>query len=193
VTEKYLLAIGASTGGVEATKRVLAALPPIMPPIIVVQHMPTGFTEIYADSLDKMLPFHALEPKDGMALEPNTVYVAQAGRQFRIEKHGAKFFAKLGGPEKYSGHCPSVDIMFESVARVAGARAAGVILTGMGADGAEGLKLMHDVGCFTVGQDEKSCVVFGMPRKAYENGAVSKLMTPEEIARAVVFHFYSLK
>jgi two-component system chemotaxis response regulator CheB len=138
-----------------------------------------------------MLPFKVSEPLNGTQLEPNSIYVAQAGKQLRIEKRGQYFYARLGGPEKYSGHCPSVDVMFESVARSARSNAVGVILTGMGADGAEGLKLMRNSGAFTLGQDEKSCVVFGMPRKAYENGAVSKLMPPEAIARAVVFHFYS--
>lgn len=174
VINNYIVAVGASTGGVEASKVLFRGLSPNMPGIVVVQHMPPGFTSMYARSLDQEFPFRVFEIKEGMRIEPGGIYVGQAGRQFVVQKSGIGFVARLGGADKVSGHCPSVDVMFESVARAAGPRAVGIILTGMGADGALGLLSMRKAGAFTIGQDESSSLVYGMPKKAFEFGGVTR-------------------
>lgn len=188
VINNYIIAIGASTGGVEASKKLLRGLQVNMPGIVMVQHMPPGFTSMYARSLDQELPFRVCEIKEGTRIEPGGIYVGQAGRQFIVQRSGGCYIAHMGGEDKVSGHCPSVDVLFESVARAAGSRAAGIILTGMGADGALGLLSMRKAGAFTIGQDESTSLVYGMPRKAYEFGAVVRQFRLEEIAGKLQLH-----
>ena len=168
-----ILAIGASTGGTVAVERLLSALPPRMPPILVTQHMPPGFTRAFAERLDRLLPLTVREAEDGAPVEPNTVLIAPGGKHLLLKSApGRGFFAEVKEGPRVSGHCPSVDVLFRSVARAAGTRALGVILTGMGRDGARGLKELRDAGGVTFAQDEATSVVFGMPKAAQEEGAV---------------------
>jgi len=162
-----VIAIGASTGGVEALFSVLSALPADCPPVLIVQHMPAAFTAGFAARLDRLCPMRVVEAVDGTVVAPGTAYVAPGGRHMGLA-HGR---IKLSDAPPVSGHRPSVDYLFRSIAAV-GARATGVILTGMGADGAQGLRAMRDAGARTLGQNEASCIVYGMPRAAREAGAV---------------------
>lgn len=175
-TTHKLVALGASTGGTEAIRQVLSSLPPHFPGIAVVQHMPPGFTAPFASRLDEVSRFEVKEAEDGDRIFPGRCVVAPAGRQMRVVRSGGDYVAKLGESTKVSGHCPSVDVMFESVAAAAGANAVGMLLTGMGADGAEGLGAMRRAGARTFAQDEATSVVWGMPRAAWEAGAAERLV-----------------
>jgi two-component system chemotaxis response regulator CheB len=169
-----LIAIGASTGGTEAMAKLFHLFPTPLPGIVVVQHMPPVFTQMYADRLNKELPFTVTEAKDNVRVMPNTIHIAPGDRHLQIERRGTQIFTRVGGQNKVNGHCPSVDVLFNSCAEVYGRLALGIILTGMGADGATGLLNMRRKGSFTIGQDEESCVVYGMPKKAFDYGAVEK-------------------
>ncbi len=170
---KVIVAIGASTGGTEATLAVAKEFGPDMPGIIVVQHMPPGFTEMYAKRLNDQCQVEVREAKTGDRVMPGLMLVAPGGdRHMRIvEVNGGYQIECKNGP-KVNGHCPSVDVMFDSVARVAGPNALGIILTGMGGDGANGLLAMRKAGAKTIGQDESTSIVYGMPKVAYDLGAV---------------------
>lgn len=170
---KVIVAIGASTGGTEATLAVAKEFGPDMPGIIVVQHMPPGFTEMYAKRLNDQCQVEVREAKTGDRVTPGLMLVAPGGdRHMRIvEVNGGYQIECKNGP-KVNGHCPSVDVMFDSVARVAGPNALGIILTGMGGDGANGLLAMRKAGAKTIGQDESTSIVYGMPKVAYDLGAV---------------------
>lgn len=183
-----IVAIGASTGGTEALAKVFHLLPPDMPGIVVVQHMPPVFTKMYADRLNNELPFTVCEAVDNVQVLPGSIHVAPGDRHLRIKKRGSGFFTAVGGTDKVSGHCPSVDALFDSVADEAGDAAVGVILTGMGADGAQGLLKMRRRGAFTIGQNAESCVVYGMPKKAFDYGAVAVQGSLEEIAVVLARH-----
>lgn len=167
-----IVAIGASTGGTEATLEVLKQLPAEFPPIIVTQHMPPGFTKMYADRLDKICQMHVVEAENGMRVKSGLAIIAAGDKHMVLEKDMNGYFVKCYEAEKVSGHCPSVDVLFESVAKKAGAKAIGVILTGMGRDGASGLLSMRKAGAFTIGQDKETCVVYGMPMVANQIGGV---------------------
>lgn len=169
-----LLAIGASTGGTEATSQILKALPAGLPGMVITQHMPPVFTRMYAERLDRECKLHVSEAKDGVVVKPGYCYVAPGDAHMRVVRRGTDIVLKVGGTDKVSGHCPSVDVLFESVAEAMGSRALGVILTGMGADGAKGLLKMKQKGAFTIGQDQQSCVVYGMPMEAMKLGAVTR-------------------
>ena len=171
--KKVLVAIGASTGGTEATLAVAKEFGPDMPGIIVVQHMPPGFTEMYAKRLNDQCQVEVREAKTGDRVTPGLMLVAPGGdRHMRIvEVNGGYQIECKNGP-KVNGHCPSVDVMFDSVAKVAGPNALGIILTGMGGDGAKGLLAMRRAGAKTIGQDESTSIVYGMPKVAYDLGAV---------------------
>ena len=169
-----LIAIGASTGGVEATKRVLAGLSRRSSPIVVVQHMPADFLGAYAARLDEQFPQTCLEARDGALLEAGSLFVAPGGVQTRIERTGTGYKLRVGGIQRCSGHVPSVDTLFNSVAEHAGPNAAGVLLTGMGRDGAAGLLAMRRAGAFTVAQDQDTSTVYGMPKVAALEGAVDR-------------------
>lgn len=181
-----LVALGASTGGTEALRAVLQALPPTLPGLVMVQHMPPGFTSTFAARLDETSRLSVKEAADGDRAFPGRALLAPAGRQMRVERSGGDWVVRLGESEKYSGHCPSVDVLFQSVASAAGANAVGGLLTGMGADGAEGLGTMRHAGARTFAQDEASSVVWGMPRAAWERGAAEALVPLSDVASTLV-------
>ncbi|NLT57591.1 MAG: chemotaxis response regulator protein-glutamate methylesterase [Clostridiales bacterium] len=167
-----IIAIGASTGGTEAISSILCALPPTVPGIVVVQHIPPVFSAMFAQRLDSETPLRVREARTGDFVERGSVLVAPGDRHLRIKKIGGRYQAECFEAPKVSGHCPSVDVLFESVAREAGGGAIGILLTGMGHDGAKGLLDIRRKGGRTIGQDEASCVVYGMPKAAFDIGAV---------------------
>jgi len=185
-TTDKVIAIGASTGGTEAIREVLTRLPANVPGIIIVQHMPPNFTKSFADRLNELCAVEVKEAKNGDFLGIGKVLIAPGDYHMVLRRSGARYFVEIGTGEKVSGHRPSVDVLFNSVAKTAGANAIGVILTGMGADGAKGLLSMRNAGARTIGQDENSCVVYGMPKVAYEIGAVERQFDLDDIAEAIV-------
>ena len=188
-----LIAIGASTGGVEAIRVVLSEMPTDCPPIVIAQHMPPGFTSRFAARLDDVTDLRVLEAQDRMPLETGHAYVARGDYHLRVERSSGQLKCRLAQDELASGHRPSVDVLFESVARSVGPMAVGAILTGMGRDGARGLKLMRDAGCYTVGQSQASALVYGMPRVAFEEGAVVDQAPVEAIAARLAAALTRLK
>jgi two-component system, chemotaxis family, protein-glutamate methylesterase/glutaminase len=181
-----IVAIGSSTGGVEALIEVLSNFPENCPPTIITQHMPGRFTTTFADRLNKLCKPKVTEATDGAPLAVGQIYLAP-GTERHLEIAGqGKYICRLRDGEPVSGHRPSVDVMFESVARTAGANAVGVILTGMGKDGALGLKTMRDQGARTLGQDQASSVVYGMPRAAFEGGAVERQVPLEKVGESIL-------
>jgi two-component system chemotaxis response regulator CheB len=183
--DSALIAIGASTGGVEALFSVLGALPPECPPVLVVQHMPAAFTGSFADRLDRECRITVKEATDGSPLLRGTAYIAPGGERHMELIGGAKGNVRLRATDPVSGHRPSVDTLFRSVAK-RGAEAVGVILTGMGADGAEGMLEMRRAGARTFGQSKDSCVVYGMPRSAFELGAVERELSLTALPEAIL-------
>jgi two-component system chemotaxis response regulator CheB len=171
-----VVAIGASTGGTQALQQVLTALPADTPGIVVVQHMPEHFTRAFAERLDGLCAMEVKEAEDGDAVGPGRVLIAPGNYHMLLEKSGTGYRAAVKAGPLVSRHRPSVDVLFKSAARSAGAGAVGVILTGMGSDGAAGLKAMRDAGAVTLAQDEASCVVFGMPKEAINAGAVDHVV-----------------
>ncbi|HYJ97242.1 MAG TPA: chemotaxis response regulator protein-glutamate methylesterase [Burkholderiaceae bacterium] len=184
-TEKLIL-IGASTGGTEATKAVLTELPADMPAILITQHMPPGFTTSYAKRLDSLSRIRVKEAVDGERVLPGHAYLAPGGFHLSVERSGANYVARVRDGEPVNRHRPSVEVLFESAARAVGPNALGVMLTGMGADGAQAMRLMHDAGSYNICQDEASCVVFGMPREAIARGAAHEVLPLSRIAAALV-------
>lgn len=170
-TEK-LIAVGASTGGVEALQALLTAFPPDAPAILVTQHMPATFTEIFARRLDQLCAVSVTQAQDGERILPGHVYIAPGGLHLELARSGANYVCRVHDGAPVSGHRPSVDVLFQSVAKMAGSNSVGVILTGMGRDGASGLLEMRRAGASTIGQDEATCVVYGMPKAAFDLGAV---------------------
>ena len=166
-----VLAVGASTGGTEAIKRIFLALPREIPPIVVVQHIPPYFSTAFANRLNEVCKFEVREAKDGDTLKPGLALIAPGGMHLEVIREGKDLIARVFDGEPVNRFKPAVDVLFNSVAKSVGRRAAGVLLTGMGADGAKGLLAMKNAGAFTICQDEESCVVFGMPRAAIEMGA----------------------
>ena len=178
--------IGASTGGTEATRNVLMNLPPDCPAIVIAQHMPAGFTKSYAARLDRVCSMRVSEACDGERILPGHAYIAPGGLQFSIERSGANYIARVQEGEPVNRHRPSVEVLFKSAARVVGPNAVGVMLTGMGADGATAMKEMRDAGSYNLVQDEASCVVFGMPRKAIACGAANEVLPLSQIAPKLI-------
>ncbi len=172
IPSDVIIAIGASTGGTEATLEVIRNLPREVPGIVIVQHMPPVFTRMYAERLNNTCKIEVKEAQDGDIVEPGLALVAPGSFQLKVMRDRNGYFVKCFEGEKVNGHAPSVDVMFESVAEAAKDKAIGVILTGMGSDGAKGLLKMRKNGAYTIGQDEKSAVVYGMPMVAYNIGAV---------------------
>lgn len=173
IQTNMLIAIGASTGGTEATLEVLQRLPADMPGIVVTQHMPEGFTKMYAERLNRICKLEVKEAQNGDRVRKGLVLIAPGGPlQMRVEKDLKGYYVSCQPGEKVNGHRPSVDVLFSSVAKKAGKNAVGIIMTGMGRDGASGLLEMRNAGAFTIGQDKESCVVYGMPMVAYDIGGV---------------------
>ena len=185
-TTQKVLAIGASTGGTEALKEVLIRIPRTCPGIVIVQHMPASFTGPFAQRLNTLCEIEVKEAADGDSVMVGQALIAPGDRHMVLRRSGGRYYVELGGGEKVSGHRPSVDVLFNSVAQNAGANAVGVILTGMGGDGARGMLKMHQNGAKTIAQDEKSCVVFGMPKVAIELGGVDRVVSLELIPQAAL-------
>ena len=184
-TEKIIF-IGASTGGTEATREVLVNLPPDCPAVMITQHMPPGFTKSYAARLNGLCRIRVAEASDGERVLPGHAYIAPGGFHLSVERSGANYIARVVNGEPVNRHKPSVEVLFESAARVVGRNALGVMLTGMGGDGAQAMRGMRDAGSWNVVQDEASCVVFGMPREAINHGAAHEVLPLAQIAPRLV-------
>jgi two-component system chemotaxis response regulator CheB len=178
--------MGASTGGTIAIERILAALPPNAPGVLVTQHMPETFTRHFATRLAQQTRLDAREAEDGDSVTPGVVLVAPGNRHLLLRRSGARYLVEVKDGPRVNRHRPSVDVTFRSVARVAGPNGIGVLLTGMGSDGAQGLLAMKQAGGHTVAQDEASCVVFGMPKVAIDLGAAARVLPLGEIAGEIV-------
>ena len=185
-TTDKLFAIGASTGGIEAIRHVLMGMPPDSPATVVTQHIPPVFSASFAARLDRETPLRAMEAKDGDRILPGHVYVAPGGRHLSVERSGSRWYARLSGEPAVNQHKPSVDVLFESVARAAGGNAVAALLTGMGADGARGLKALREAGAHTIAQDEESSVVWGMPGSAVRMGGAEQVLPLDRIAAAML-------
>jgi len=182
VSSEKLLIIGASTGGTEAIRNVLEPLPSNAPAILITQHMPGGFTRSFAERLDKLCQIRVKEAHDGERVLPGHAYIAPGDQHLKLARSGANYVVRLDSGPPVNRHRPSVDVLFESAAQQAGRNAIGVLLTGMGKDGAAGLLTMRNAGSATVAQDEDSCVVFGMPREAIALGAADEVLPLDAIA-----------
>lgn len=180
-----IIAIGASTGGTEAIYEVIKAFSRDMPGIVVVQHMPPVFTAMYAKRLNNSCQMEVKEAQDGDVILPGRVLIAAGDFHMAVNRRGSLFTVECFEGAKVSGHCPSVDVLFNSMAEKVGAKGIGVILTGMGHDGAKGLLKMHQAGAYTIGQDESSCVVYGMPKVAKDLGAVTRQVGLKDIPKLV--------
>ncbi len=185
-TTNKIIAIGTSTGGTEALKAVLPHLPRNSPGIMVVQHMPEKFTKSFADSLNSLCELAVKEAEDGDSVAPGKVLIAPGNFHLTLKRSGARYHAVVRQGPRVSRHRPSVDVLFDSVARVAGRNAVGLIMTGMGSDGAAGMLKMKEAGAFNIAQDESSCVVFGMPKVAIELGGIDKVAPLGSIPDALV-------
>lgn len=184
-TEK-LICIGASTGGTEAIKEILVQMPADSPGIVITQHMPPGFTTSFAARLNGLCQISVKEASHGERILPGHAYIAPGGKQFRIDKSGANYQCVVEDGELVNRHKPSVEVLFKSAARVVGRNAFGIMLTGMGNDGAKAMKEMRDSGSYNYVQDEASCVVFGMPREAILHGAADEVLPLTAIAPALL-------
>lgn len=189
VSTEHILAIGASTGGTEAIKSVLSALPADSPGIVVTQHMPPGFTRTFAARLDRNTALQVCEAQGNERILPGQVFIAPGNRHLTVVRSGSDFQTRLLDSELVQGHRPSVDVLFQSVAEACGAHAVGVILTGMGKDGAAGLLAMYQAGCHTLAQDEASSVVYGMPKVALEKGGVTEVQSLDTIPERLIQHW----
>lgn len=183
-----LVAIGASTGGTEAIREILAAMPPDCPGIVITQHMPPGFTRSFAARLDRTCRIRVKEGEPDERVLTGHAYIAPGGLQMRVARSGSDRILKITDDPPVNRHKPSVDVLFRSVAQCVGGSATGVILTGMGRDGAAGLREMREAGSWTIAQDEASCIVYGMPREAVAAGAVSTVLPLSRIADAILDH-----
>jgi two-component system chemotaxis response regulator CheB len=184
----HVVAIGASTGGTEAIRAVLGRLPAEMPPIVMVQHMPESFTGSFARRLDSLSDLEVIEAQGGEMLRPGRVYLAPGHSHMLLKRVAGGYRVDLSRADPVNRHRPAVDVLFHSTAAEAAANATGVILTGMGKDGARGLLAMRQAGAWTIGQDEATCVVYGMPREAFALGAVSEVAPLTEIAGRLLAH-----
>jgi two-component system chemotaxis response regulator CheB len=185
LTEK-LIAIGASTGGTEAIKDVLVGLPAQVPGIVIVQHMPESFTASFAKRLDSLSQVRVIEAQGGERIEPGHAYLAPGHSHLLVKKSGSGYITELNKEEPVNRHRPAVDVLFRSVAGLLRSNAIGVILTGMGKDGAQGLLEMREAGAWTIGQNQESCVVYGMPREAALVGAVEEVVALPNVAEQIL-------
>lgn len=183
-TTNKIIAIGASTGGTEAIKTVLMSMPPNSPGIVIVQHMPAKFTTSFAERLDSLCAINVKEAEDGDSVVNGRALIAPGNFHMLLRRSGARYYVQVKSGPMVHHQRPSADVLFKSVADYAGANAVGIILTGMGADGAEGLLKMKEAGARTIAQDEKSCVVFGMPKEAIKLGAAEKVADLQQIAKS---------
>jgi two-component system, chemotaxis family, protein-glutamate methylesterase/glutaminase len=193
VPDGRVLAIGASTGGVEALIELLSHFPENCPPTVVAQHMPASFTKSFAHRLDRVCPAKVQEASTGARLTPGHIFLAPGGIQHLEISGTGDLHCRLRPGDRVNGHCPSVDVLFESVVRACGAHAVGLILTGMGRDGASGLLSMRKVGARTFGQNESSCIVYGMPKAAFDIGAVEKQLPLDRLAAAIMSETSKIK
>lgn len=185
VKDGYVIALGASTGGTDALECVIRSFSADMPPILVVQHMPPVFTNMYAERLNKTCRMNVREAVDGYRIKQGDCIIGAGGYHLELKKDAMGYYIKSTPGEKVSGHCPSVDVLFSSVAETAGNKAIAAILTGMGADGAKGLLKIRKSGGYTIGQDKESCVVYGMPMEAYKIGACCEQQPLTEIGAQI--------
>lgn len=188
-TTDKIIVIGASAGGTEAIKEVITRLPSVSPGVVIVQHMPEGFTKLFAERLNNLSQMFVKEATDGDRVMPGVVLVAPGSYQMSVIRSGGFYRVKCEKGEKVCGHCPSVEVLMRSAAACAGANAVGVMLTGMGSDGAGGMKAMRDAGARTIAQSEESCVVFGMPKSAINAGGVEFIVSLNDIAGKVLSLF----
>lgn len=189
VSERVIIGLGASTGGTEATLEVMKRLPEDIPGMLITQHMPTGFTKMYAERLNRLCKMEVREAKDGDEIKRGLALVAPADLQMRVQRPtGGVYRVSCQPGEKVSGHRPSVDALFTSMAQNVQCKMVGIIMTGMGADGAKGLLEMRQKGAFTIGQDKESCVVYGMPGVANDIGAVMTQASCQDVAGVLLRH-----
>jgi two-component system chemotaxis response regulator CheB len=181
-----VIAIGASTGGTEAIRKVICAFPPTMPGVVIVQHMPAGFTKLFADRLNQFCAMEVKEAASGDRVVPGRILIAPGGRHMKVVRSGGVYQVVCEPGETVSGHCPSVDVLMHSVAEQVGTNAVGVMLTGMGADGAAGMLAMRRTGARTLAQDQATSVVFGMPKVAFERGGAECLLPIDRIPAEVM-------
>lgn len=190
-TEKLII-VGASTGGTEAIREVLQPLPPDCPGIMIAQHMPAGFTHSFAQRLNGLCRITVKEAVHGERVLPGHAYIAPGGYHLSLARSGANYVAQVDQEPPVNRHRPSIDVLFDSVATHAGKNAIGIILTGMGRDGAAGLLRMRQAGAYTLAQDEASCVVFGMPREAIEMGAANEVVSIKEMSHRLMVRLMAL-
>lgn len=186
VDESRIIAIGSSTGGTKALREIFLRLPKRIPPVVVVQHIPAGFSAAFAERLNQICEFPVKEAANGDPLIPGRVLIAPGGRHMKVEKGEAGYVVKIEDSSPVNSHRPSVDVLFGSIVESCGSGSVGVLLTGMGSDGAKGLLAMREKGCFTLAQDEASCVVYGMPQAAAQMNAATKVVSLLDIAQALV-------
>lgn len=186
VSTEKLICIGASTGGTEAIKEILVRMPADSPGFVITQHMPPGFTTSFAARLNTLCQITVQEAVNGVRVLPGHAYIAPGGKQFRVDRSGANYVCVVEDGEAVNRHKPSVEVLFKSVAHVVGRNAFGIMLTGMGNDGAKAMKEMRDAGSYNFVQDEASCIVFGMPREAILHGAADEVLPLLDIASAVL-------
>jgi two-component system chemotaxis response regulator CheB len=192
-TTERVVALGTSTGGTQALEVVLTSLPRVCPGIVIVQHMPEKFTAEFARRLDGICKITVKEAQNGDRVVPGCALVAPGGKHMLLRRNGAQYFVEVMDGPLVNRHRPSVDVLFRSVAKAAGANALGVIMTGMGDDGAAGLLEMRTAGARTVGQDEESCVVYGMPKEAVKRGGVEKTVSLQAIGREIMAQLFTAK
>jgi two-component system chemotaxis response regulator CheB len=181
-----VIAIGASTGGIEAITEIVSKLPASSPGVVIVQHMPPMFTTMFADRLNMKAALLVKEAEDGDAILPGRVYVAPGDKQLRVERVSGSYRVKITDEEKVCGHRPSVEVLMQSMAKSAGSYGIGVMLSGMGSDGASGMLAMRQAGARTIAQDEASCVVYGMPKEAFERGGAEQVQPLQKIAGEIL-------
>ncbi len=188
VLDSTIIGLGASTGGTEATLAVLQKLPANIPGIVITQHMPEGFTDMYAQRLNRICSMEVREAKNGDVIRPGLALIAPGAKQMEVVRSGSNYIVQCHPGPKVSGHCPSVNVLFNSIAKNVAIKKVGIIMTGMGSDGAEGLLQMRQKGAFTIGQDKESCVVYGMPMVAYNIGAVCTQASCDNIPSVLLNH-----
>jgi two-component system, chemotaxis family, protein-glutamate methylesterase/glutaminase len=191
-TTEKIVVVGASTGGTEALKDFLVTLPVDCPGIVIVQHMPAHFTKAFAQRLDSLCAINVKEAQDNDSVLRGTALIAPGNFHCLLKRSGARYYVEVKDGPLVSRHRPSVDVLFRSCARYAGKNAVGIIMTGMGDDGAAGMKELHDAGGRTIAQDEASCVVFGMPKEAIKLGGVDKIVALRDISRTMLQYIYEM-